>query len=83
MLLVGVWQGSEAEAEIAFITGRAAEWAYEKDSVKDVLQESFSSGLVVSVAPAVRTNRRPIEDRHGLHLPFQLGPILYTQISHE
>jgi hypothetical protein len=39
MLFVGVWRGQESEAEIAFITGRAAEWAYEKDSVKDVLQD--------------------------------------------
>jgi hypothetical protein len=70
MLLVGVWWGQESEAEVAFITVRATEWAYEKEGVKDVLQESFSSGLVVSLARAVRTNSRLIEDRHGLHLPF-------------
>jgi hypothetical protein len=39
MSFVGVWRGQEAE--IAFIARRAAEWADEKDSVKDVLQSPF------------------------------------------
>jgi len=41
MMFVGVWRGQESDAEIAFIADHAAKWAYEKDSVKDVLAESL------------------------------------------
>ena len=59
-----------AEAKIAFIADHAPEWGYEKDGVKDVLQESSSSGFVVLVAGAVWTDMRLTEDRHGPLLPF-------------
>ena len=65
MMLVGIRRGQESDTEIAFITDHAAKWAYEKDKVKDALPESFSSGLVVSVTPATRTNRGLIKVRHG------------------
>ena len=63
-------RGQESDAEIAFITDIAAEWTYEENSVKDVLQEPFSSGLVVRSAGAIWTKRRLAEDQHGPHLPF-------------
>jgi hypothetical protein len=62
-----------AGAKIALIAIRATVGAYEKDDMEDVFQESFSSGLVVLVAAAVRTNMRFTEDRHGLLLPFLAG----------
>jgi hypothetical protein len=33
--------------EIAFIADLAAKWTYEENSMKDLLQEAFSSRLVV------------------------------------
>jgi hypothetical protein len=51
-----------AGAKIALIAIRAAVGAYEKDDMENVLQESFSSGLVVLVAAAVGTNMRLTED---------------------
>jgi hypothetical protein len=54
-MFVSRWPGQESNAEIAFVTGLAAEWAYEKNSVKDVLQEPFSSRPVGSSAGAIRT----------------------------
>jgi hypothetical protein len=62
-----------AGAEIALIAIRAADGAYGKDGVKELLPKSFSSGLVVLVAAAVGTNMRLTEDRHGLLLPFLAG----------
>jgi hypothetical protein len=73
MMFVGVWRDQESDAEIAFIADRAAEGAGEKDSVKDVFPESFSSGLVISVTPATRTNRQLIEVRHGYISRSRLG----------
>jgi hypothetical protein len=73
MMFVSRWPGQESNTEIAFITDLAAEWAYEKNSVKDLLQEPFSSGPVGYRAGTIRTKRRPTEDRHGPHLPFWLG----------
>jgi len=70
MMFVGVRRGQESDAEIAFIADHAPEWAHEKDGVKDVLPESFSSGFVVLVAGAVWTDMRLTEDRHGPLLPF-------------
>ncbi len=58
-------RGRETETEIAFMADNAAEWAYEKYCVQDVIPESLSPGLVVSMAPAARTNRGLIKDRHG------------------
>ena len=57
MMFVGVWRDQESDAEIAFIADRAAEGGYEKNLVKDLLPDSSSSGLVVSVTPATRTKR--------------------------
>ena len=73
MMFVVVWRGQESDAEIAFIADHAPEWGYEKDSVKDMLQESSSSGLVVPVTPAGRTNWRLIKVQHGPQLPFLVG----------
>jgi hypothetical protein len=50
--------------------------------VKDVFQESSSSGRVDGVAGAVGTKGRLAQDGHGLHLPVWLGAIFYTQIAH-
>lgn len=72
-MLVGVWCGQESDAEIAFIAVHATKWGYEEDSVQDVLEEPFSSGLVVSVAPATGTNRGLTKVQHGRHLPFLAG----------
>jgi hypothetical protein len=62
-----------AKAEVALIAVRAAKRAHEKDGVKEMLEESFSFGLVVLVAAAVRANMRLTEDRHGLLLSFLPG----------
>ena len=78
MMFVVVWRGQESDAEIAFIADHAAKWAYEKDSVKDVLQESSSSGFVVLGAGAAWTDVRLIEDRHGPLLPFLAGVQYFT-----
>jgi hypothetical protein len=51
-----------AGAKIALIALRAAEGAYEKDDMEDVLQESFPSGLVELVAAAVGAIMRLTED---------------------
>lgn len=51
-MFVGVRRGRESDAGIAFIANHAPEWGYKEDGVKDVLQESTSSGLVVLVTPA-------------------------------
>jgi len=72
-MLVSRWPGQESDAEIAFITDLAAERANEKNSVKDLLQEPFSSGPVGYRAGAIRTKGRPSEDRHGPHLHFRAG----------
>jgi len=40
-------RGWQANAEIAFITDLAAERTYEENSMKDLLNDPFSSGLVV------------------------------------
>jgi len=72
-MLVGVWRGQESGAEIALIAVHAAEWGYKEDSVQDVLEESSSSGLVVSVTPATGTNRGLTKVQHGRHLPFLAG----------
>jgi hypothetical protein len=42
--------------------------AYEKNSVKDLLQEPFSSRPVGLSAGAIRTGGGASEDRHGPHL---------------
>ena len=47
VMFVGRWRGQESDAEVALITDLAAEWGYEKNSMKDLLQGPFSSGLVV------------------------------------
>jgi hypothetical protein len=73
MMFVGAWRGLESDAEIALVTGFATVRADEKDGVKNVLQESFSSGPMGRGAGAVGTNRRFIEDRHGLYLRFSCG----------
>ena len=73
MMFVGVWGRQESDAEIALIADRAAEGACEKDGVKDVLPESSSSGFVVSVTPATRTNGRLIEVRHDYSSRSWLG----------
>src|SRR5580700_8534185 len=54
----------------------------EKNSVKDLVQEPFSSGPAGHHAGAVRTKGRPTEDRHGPHLRFRRGPPFYIQIGH-
>lgn len=82
MMFVSRWPGQESNTEIAFITGLAAEWAYEKNSVKEVLQEPFSSGPMGARAGAIRTEGGPTQYRHGPHLPFRPGPIFYIQIGH-
>ena len=74
--------GQKSNTEIAFITGLAAEWAYEKNRVKDLLQEPFSSGSVGYRAGAIRTKGGPTEDRHGPRLPFRPGPPFYIQAGH-
>src|SRR6266436_9849526 len=73
MMFVVVWRGRESEAEIAFIADHAPKWGYEKDSVKDVLQESFSSGFVVSATPAAWTNGGLIKVKHGSSSRCELG----------
>jgi hypothetical protein len=35
MVTLNRWRGQESDAKVAFITDLAAEWAYEKNSVKD------------------------------------------------
>jgi hypothetical protein len=82
MMFVSRWPGQESNTEIALITGLATEWAYEKKSVKDLLQEPFSSGPMGSSAGAVRTGGGPSEDRHGPHLTFRPGPPFYIQTGH-
>ena len=72
-MFVGVRRIQESDAEIAFIADRAPEGACEKDSVKDVFPESSSSGPVVSVTPATRTNWRLTEVRHGYSSRSWLG----------
>jgi hypothetical protein len=59
MMFVSRRPGQESNAEIAFITGLAAEWAYEKNSVKDLLQEPSSSGPVGLRAGTTRTEGGP------------------------
>jgi hypothetical protein len=59
-----------AEAEIALIAVRATKGAYEKEGVKEMLEESLSLGLVVLLAAAVGTNMIPAQDGHGLHSRF-------------
>jgi hypothetical protein len=73
MMFVGAWRGLESDAEIALVTGFATVRADEKDGVKNVLQESFSSGPMGRGAGAVGTNRRFIEDSHDKHLPILPG----------
>lgn len=80
-MLVRVWRGQEAGAEIAFVASSAAERAYEKNSVKYSFKQPSSSGLENSVAAAVRTEGRLVEDRHGPLLPFWLGLKSYTPIG--
>jgi hypothetical protein len=82
-MLVGVWRGQEAGAEIAFVANSAAQWAYEKNTVKYSFKQPFSSGLENRVAGAVRTAGRLVEDRHGPLLSFWLGSILYTKWAAE
>jgi len=82
MTFVSRWPGQESNTEIAFITGLAAEWAYEKNSVKDLLQEPFSSGPLGHRAGAIRTDGGPTQDRHGPHLPFRPGRPFYIQTGH-
>ena len=72
-MFVRVWRGQESDAEIAFIAGHAPEWGYEKNLVKDLLPDSSSSGLVVSVTPATRTNWQLVEVRHGYISRSRLG----------
>ena len=60
-MFVRVRRRQESDAEIAFIADHAAERGYEKDEVKDLLQESSSSRFVVSVTPATRANRELIK----------------------
>jgi len=72
-------RGQESDAEIAFITNLAAKWAYEENSVKDLLKEPFPSGPVGCSAGAVRTKGRLAEDQHGTNLPFWLGKPFYIQ----
>jgi uncharacterized membrane protein YjjP (DUF1212 family) len=62
-----------AEAEIALIAVRAAQGAYGKDGMKDVLQEPFSSRLVVLVAAAVGTICGSIQGQHGAVLFLAWG----------
>jgi hypothetical protein len=81
-MFVSRWPGQESNTEIAFVTGLAAEGAYEKNSVKDLLQEPFSSGPVGASAGAIRTDGGPTKDRHGPHLAFRPGPPFYIQIGH-
>jgi hypothetical protein len=57
MMSVNRRRGQESDAEIAFITDLAAEWAYEKNGVKDLLKEPASSGLEGYRAGAIRTTR--------------------------
>ena len=77
MTFVSRGPGQESNTEIAFITGLAAEWAYEKNGVQDLLQEPFSSGPVGYRAGAIRTEGGATEDRHDPHLPFRPGPAFY------
>jgi len=73
MMFVVVCCGQESDAEIAFIAAHAPEWGYEKDSVKEVLQESSSSGFVVLGAGAVWTNGGLIKVKHGYSSRCELG----------
>ena len=61
---------------MALITRSTPEWGYEKNSVKDLLQEPFYSRPVDCVAGAVGTNRRLSEDSHDKHLPVLAGPAI-------
>jgi hypothetical protein len=58
---------------MAFITGSTPERGYEKSSVKDMLQEPFSSRPVDCGAGAVGTNGRLVEDSHDKHLLVSAG----------
>src|ERR1700676_5200795 len=71
MKSVNRWRGQESDAEITFITDLAAEWAYEKNSVKDLLKEPASSGLVGCCAGAIRTREKPAK----LRLSPQAGAV--------
>ena len=59
MMFAGVWRRQVARAEKAQVASSAAEWAYEKNSVKDLLQEPSSSGPVGLRAGTTRTEGGP------------------------
>jgi hypothetical protein len=67
-----------AEAEIALIAVRAAQGAYGKDTVEDVLPESLSSGLVELLTTTVGTTCGPIQGQHGAVLFLAWRAKLYT-----
>jgi hypothetical protein len=83
MMFVIRSRDQESNTEIAFITDFAAEWANEKNSVKDLLDKPSPSGPVGYRAGAIRTSGRTTEDRHGPNLPFWLGPLFYIHIGHK
>ena len=58
---------------MTLITGFTPEWADEKSSVKDMLQEPFSSRPVNCRAGAVWANRGLLEDSHDKPLPVLAG----------
>jgi hypothetical protein len=80
-MFIRVWWGPEADPEIALVASSAAVWTYKENIVKDVFNQPFSSGLEDCVAGAIRTKGRLAQDRHGLHLSFLAGAVLYIQSS--